>query len=87
MEHDYYGNEIPEPKEPGKHATADKVFAGFMAVCAVIFGIIMAAAAVSMFIAMWQAGFFNFIFWSTVIIGIIFASKAVYRLILRKNWI
>lgn len=64
----------------------DKVFAGITAVFLVIFTIAIVGMTGSLLVAMWKAGFVNFVIWNAVFVGLFFSTKAVYRLILRKGW-
>lgn len=64
----------------------DKFFAGLGAVFIVLFGIFIFAGAVSVVIAIWDAGTLNFIVWSVVFTVLFFLMRSVYRLILNKEW-
>lgn len=80
-----YGNEVPEPKESKDRG--DKLFLGFMAVLLTVAGLLLTGGVISIVIAMWQAGFINFIIWSGIFAFIAWISTIVYRRLIESDWL
>lgn len=80
MDHDYYGNEVPDDRE-------DKLFIGFMSVCITLLGLAVLGLILSLIVAMWQAGFISFVGWSLGFGFIAWISKFVYRHLIKSDWL
>lgn len=64
----------------------DKFFLAFMSVAAVVLGLLFACLGVLLFVAMWQAGLMNFLFWVGLFSFVGWLSRLVYKAALKNGW-
>jgi len=69
------------------YGKADKCFAALTAVACVMLGIVCFLATISIVLAIWRAGFVMVLLWGLVFTAFFYASRAVYRVIIKNEWI